>query len=319
MTTDVTVIGAGVVGLSCAHELAVAGYRVTVVADHRPADTVSAVAAAIWEPYDVQPAETALEWSMTALERFADIAGDPSSGVVLRAGTVVNRGAPPDIWWTANIPTRPAEADETPAGAVGGTVCTVPVIVMPRYLRWLETRCVEAGVQFSWRRVESLDDVDGDGPIVVACGLRSGELTGDETLVPGRGQIVRLANPGLTHWYFDDDNPRGMTYVIPRLDDVVCGGTNDHGSVSMTPDPAVTESLIARAVSVEPRLAGAQVLESLVGLRPTRPTVRVERLDYARPTIASYGHGGAGVTTSWGTAAAVVDLVTQSTSIATSA
>ncbi|NMO02478.1 FAD-binding oxidoreductase [Gordonia sp. TBRC 11910] len=311
MAEQITVVGAGVVGLTCAHELAAAGHRVRVVADQRPAQTVSAVAAAIWEPYDVAPADQALRWSMTSLAAFTALAGDPDTGVVLRSGTVVAHTASPDeLWWAEHIPTRPAEVEELPPGAASGTVCTVPVIVMPRYLAWLLNRCEQRGVTFEWRGVDSLDSLDGTGPVVVACGLRSGALTGDDTLVPARGQVVRVANPGLTHWYIDDENPAGLTYVIPRLDDVICGGTNTPGGSNITPDPAVTQEILRRAIAVEPRLDGAQILDTLVGLRPTRPTVALDHIDVgSRPVISCYGHGGAGVTTSWGAAADVADLI----------
>ena len=52
-------------------------------------------------------------------------------------------------------------------------------------------------------------------------------------------------------------------------------------------------------------LAGARVLRHKVGLRPGRPTVRVER---EGDVIHCYGHGGCGVTVSWGCADDVVDL-----------
>ena len=46
----VTVIGAGVIGLTCAHALQEAGYRVTVIASERP--RVSDVAGGLWlEPH----------------------------------------------------------------------------------------------------------------------------------------------------------------------------------------------------------------------------------------------------------------------------
>jgi D-amino-acid oxidase len=51
------------------------------------------------------------------------------------------------------------------------------------------------------------------------------------------------------------------------------------------------------------------VLEQIVGLRPGRPTVRLEE-EY-RTTgriIHNYGHGGAGITLSWGCAREVADL-----------
>jgi len=59
-----------------------------------------------------------------------------------------------------------------------------------------------------------------------------------------------------------------------------------------------------------PRLAGARVLRHAVGLRPARPEVRLEA-ETTRSTrvVHCYGHGGAGVTLSWGCADEVVGLV----------
>jgi D-amino-acid oxidase len=48
------------------------------------------------------------------------------------------------------------------------------------------------------------------------------------------------------------------------------------------------------------------VLRHRVGLRPARPQVRVERVG---DVVHCYGHGGAGVTLSWGTADEVAELV----------
>jgi D-amino-acid oxidase len=120
---------------------------------------------------------------------------------------------------------------------------------------------------------------------------------------------VRLADPGLTGWLLDEDNPAGLTYVVPRGTDVVVGGTAVEGATGMLPDPAVEASILARACALVPALRGARVLSRAVGLRPGRPTVRLDRtLVDGRPVIACYGHGGAGVTLSWGCAADVVAL-----------
>ena len=53
-----------------------------------------------------------------------------------------------------------------------------------------------------------------------------------------------------------------------------------------------------------------RVIRSTVGLRPYRPSgfvVRAEKLD-TKTVIHDYGHGGAGITLSWGTAQLAVDL-----------
>src|SRR5690606_11167051 len=101
----VTVVGAGVVGLTCALVLAEAGHRVRVVARERPADTTSAVAAAVWYPYRASPHERVVGWSRASYERFVRLVeGDPAAGVRLRAGVELRREDGPDPWWAPAVP-----------------------------------------------------------------------------------------------------------------------------------------------------------------------------------------------------------------------
>jgi D-amino-acid oxidase len=180
---------------------------------------------------------------------------------------------------------------------------------MGRYLPWLLAACEDAGVQVIGGRVTSLSDVPGD-VVVVAAGLASGPLLGDDSGFAVQGQVVRLADPGLTDWLLDDDNPAGLTYVVPRGTDVVCGGTAVDRATGTEPDPAVEEAVLRRVRALVPELADAPVLSRAVGLRPGRPTVRLERLVHdGREVVTCYGHGGAGVTLSWGCAGHVVRLV----------
>src|SRR4051794_39646606 len=108
----------------------------------------------------------------------------------------------------------------------------------------------------------------------------------------------------------DEDNPAGWPYVVPRGADVVCGGPAVAGATGTDPAPAVETSVLERVHALVPALRGAPVLSRAVGLRPGRPTVRLDRTTVdGRPLVACYGHGGAGVTLSWGCAADVVALV----------
>jgi D-amino-acid oxidase len=273
-------------------------------------DTTSAVAAAVWFPYRASPADAVLRWAATSLDVFRALADDPSTGVTLRPGTVVHRTAEPDLWWAPSVAGhRPARAAELPPGTVAGTRCTLPVVHMDRYLPFLQESCRAAGVTVVPGRVDRLAEVPGD-VVVVAAGLGSGALLGDDSGSPVQGQVVRLADPGLTGWVLDEDNPAGLTYVVPRGSDVVVGGTAVEGATGTDPDPVVEAALLERAWALVPELRGARVLSRAVGLRPGRPTVRLDRtLVDGRPVIACYGHGGAGVTLSWGCAWDVAALV----------
>src|SRR4051795_9612006 len=141
-----------------------------------------------------------------------------------------------------------------------------------------------------------------DAPLVVNCsGLGSRALAGDPSTTPVRGQVV-VEQWGLEEWWLAEDGP---TYVIPRTHDVVLGGTDDAGEWARTPSPEGAAAIVRRATALVPQVATARSLRHKVGLRPARPEVRLERVG---DLIHCYGHGGAGVTLSWGCADEVADL-----------
>ena len=68
--------------------------------------------------------------------------------------------------------------------------------------------------------------------------------------------------------------------------------------------------MIARARELVPAIRRAKVIGTRVGLRPARPQVRLEAEEReGQRVVHCYGHGGAGVTLSWGCAGEVADLV----------
>lgn len=310
--TRVTVVGGGVVGLTAALELARAGHSVWCVRERRGTETVSGVAGGLWFPYHVEPRDRVTRWGLVSLARFSELAHDPATGVRLADGVLVERDAQPNRWWAAGLPdacrVREARPEELPADAPGGVVARLPLGTMATHLSWLEAECRSAGVELAVGRVDNIDELDADA-VVVAAGMGSPALVGEPPIVPGRGQVVRVANPGIDRWLVDDERPGGMTYVLPHADWVVCGGT-DEESTDESVDAAQADAILARCVEAVPGLAGAPVLGHAVGLRPVAPTVRLERHDIrGKVVVTDYGHGGAGITLSWGCAAEVAALL----------
>jgi D-amino-acid oxidase len=297
MAGRVLVVGAGVVGLSCALRLVEAGHRVDVVARDLPLETTSSVAAAIWYPYLAFPQDRVTAWGRTSYAVFAGLAEMDASGVTMRPGTEVLREPTADPWWREAVPrldrVRPPEAYSDAWSFV------TPVVDMSRYLTWLALRVVDAGATITRIALSRLPE----GPLVVNCsGLGSRLLASDTTTTPVRGQVVVVDQVGLTDWWLDGAAP---TYVIPRPDDIVLGGTDDAGEWDRRPAPATAADIVARATALVPEISQARVLRHKVGLRPARPAVRLERVG---DVIHCYGHGGAGVTLSWGCAEDVATL-----------
>jgi D-amino-acid oxidase len=304
----VSIIGSGVIGMTVAYELATHGHEVTVISDRDHRASVSSVAAAIWFPYGVGRTDRVMAAAATTFRRLVALADDPATGVRMRSGTVLARTAETDFSYISGEPV----SSGLPVGATG-VRCKLPLVVTDVYLGWLRKRLEDLGVRLETRSVSAVDDVPDADAVVVAAGLGSAALVGgDPDLHPVRGQVVRLANPGLTDFVLDDDNPAGLTYVVPRDDDIVCGGTNEAHSWDEHPHADLEATILARATALVPALSGLPVVSRAVGLRPARPTVRLERLQsHPRPVIACYGHGGSGFTLSWGEAADVRHLLEQ--------
>jgi D-amino-acid oxidase len=305
----VLVVGAGVIGLTCAVRLAEAGYEVNVVARDLPLETTSAVAAALWYPYHASPLDRVTQWGAASYAEFARIAEQTSAaGVRMRTGRELLRttGEPP--WWASAVPDlRPVSAP--PAGYAGGWEFTTPVVDMSVYLPWLTGRLDELGGTLTRHALAGLPNT---APTVVDCaGLGARLLAKDDSVSPIRGQICVLEQVGLTEWVIAENTPSRPVYVVPRLHDVVVGGTAEPGDWEARPREETARELLSEARALVPALTKARVLRHRVGLRPARPNVRLEPLYFpdGRLVVHCYGHGGAGVTLSWGCADEVVGHV----------
>ena len=303
------VLGAGVSGLTTAHRLLEAGHAVEVWTRDPPAATVSAVAAAIWYPYRAAPAGRMRAWGAASLEAFVRLADDPDTGVGMREGLEVCRAPAPDPWWASAVPGfRRAAPSELPPGYVDGYALRLPVVDMSVYLGWLLGRVEALGGRIERRAVGSLEAAAGAADVVVNCtGLGAREVARDPEVYGVRGQVRVVRASRASRFVIDEAGP---TYVIPRGADVVLGGTSDERVEALEADPETAAAIQSRCERLVPALAGAPVLADRVGVRPCRPTVRLEADAVAgTPVVHNYGHGGAGVTLSWGCADEVVRLV----------
>lgn len=302
---DVLVIGAGVSGLTTAVRLAEAGFRVRVRAEQPPQRTTSAAAGAIWGLHLIGPDARLAGWAWRTHATLQDLAKDPDTGVRLVSGTEVSRTpVPAPDWAQALAGFRVCRPDELPDGFTSGWRFTAPVADMPAYLAYLTRRLADAGTTIEPGAVRDLPA----NPLVVNCtGVGARDLVPDGDVAPVRGQVVVVDNPGIDEFFAEDtrEETSELTYVIPHGGHVLLGGTAEAGRYDLDPDPATAAAIVARCATLLPALADAPIREHRVGLRPGRPTVRLERDGHV---VHNYGHAGAGVTLSWGCADEVLAL-----------
>ncbi|WP_234022648.1 FAD-dependent oxidoreductase [Sorangium cellulosum] len=301
---QVTVVGAGVIGLTTAVVLQRAGHHVQVIAAARGEGTTSAVAAALWYPFQANPPDRVNAWSRSSLDELTRIAREhPEAGVdVLTCREAAVDPALP--WWAPSAPDLSLEPTPHPLGAPYSFRFTAPRIEPALYLPWLDAQLASP---VRVERVVSLDAVEGD--VVVNCtGLGARALTGDAELVGVYGQVA-ITEPGdisLDVALGDERNESALVYIIPRRREIVIGGcaVPSPDDRPLTPDPERTDAMLqrVRAAGLNP----GNLLRSRAGLRPYRSAVRLER---EGRVIHNYGHGGAGYTLAWGCAAEVSELM----------
>jgi D-amino-acid oxidase len=334
----VAVIGAGVSGLTCGVVFAERGYHTAILAKEIGQQTTSGAAAALWFPYDAEPAERVIPWALETYKTLVELSDNSRTGVSMielhqfsRAGEIqipdwaiplgasvipsgVENGAAGEAATWTGRPKAERMGDERIKSRefTSGYAIKVPLTDTTIYLDYLSARFLKAGGAINANVCfEKLEDVDRKFDLVINCtGISARDLVQDPDLEPHRGQVAivpRIEN--LPCAIVCDDAP--LMYAIPRRNDCVFGGTNDVSS-ELAADPTTTDRIVTECCRVL-NIEKPTVLTERIGLRPFRKSgVRLERdqLSDGRTVIHNYGHGGAGFTLSWGCARDVLNLAT---------
>ena len=313
---DAVVVGAGVVGLTTAICLSEAGLTTQIVSAAPPSATTSFAAGALWGLPRCGPPDRTRAWGKAGLEVLSALARSPESGIRLVRGREVSADpATPSEWAYLVDDLRLCPPAELPAGFSSGWAYAAPAVAMPVYLDYLLDRFRAAGGSVSYGAVSSLTSADAplDAPVVVNCtGVGARDLVPDPEVVPVRGQVVVVRNPGIEEFLIDHTMQGAhYVYVFPHGDVVLLGGTAEEGDWDMTARPGTAARIIADCSAHFPGLRGTEIVAHRVGLRPVRHAVRLEAepLGGGRVLWHNYGHGGAGVTLSWGCAAELTAAV----------
>ncbi|PKI83943.1 hypothetical protein MVES_002269 [Malassezia vespertilionis] len=282
-TKDVLVVGAGVLGLTCALELRKQGYRVTIVARDLPVDLSSQSFASPW---------AGANWLSFANTNEVERRRDAHSYKIFQQLTEV---LPPhvlafmpfaiyhskkddfDTYWFGQLCGGINTHDATPTALPSApylyefrSLC----LNVPLYLQWLVSKLEEDCSDFTAPPVRfvraylpslaSAASYFSDAKLIVnATGLGSQSLDDvrDPAVYPIRGQTVLVWIPQFrdskyTKCY-SSIGKHGAIYIIPRArsGEVVLGGTFDvRNTNSLLPNAAVTERILKDAVKVAPEL-----------------------------------------------------------------
>lgn len=204
---------------------------------------------------------------------------------------------------------------------------TSVVVRMPDYLVYLNERAQQSGrfnIVSSW-----VDDLEGLLPVydfVINCsGWGAKRLVANDPETSRMkllaGHVVRVEASGLP---FAISLHRGVfknrpLYIVPRtgsIDDAICGGTAIEISEELDPRIPFNRNSIEECDEIyqwccafSPSIANGKRRENLVGLRPMRSSLRIEKDADHRNLFHCYGHGGSGLTLSWGSADRIVELI----------
>lgn len=310
----VAVVGGGVIGLTSAIRLCEAGCAVEVLAREFSPGTTSDVAAAFWCPYRGAEDERASTWARRTFEVLTELAAIPEAGIApRRQREIFKRPAESPWYYPITQGFSRCTADQLPPGFVDGYEFDTYLIDTPTYMTYLHRCCAELGINLNETEVPNLESLQDRYDRAVNCtGVWARKFVGDEEVYPIRGQVIVTALPEdftriITTW----DAAEYPTYIVPRLNTCVLGGTTLAGNWDLTPDPDTAIGIRQRCNALNPAVARLDALEDRVGLRPGRKSVRLERDDSLPdlPVVHCYGHGGSGFTLSWGCAEEVVKLI----------
>ena len=217
------------------------------------------------------------------------------------------------------------------SGVVDAYGHAAPMIDTDVYMNWLMSEVTGAGCTVIKGRISgSLRERETqlrrlfDADCIVNCaGLGAADLCGDE-MYPLRGALIRAHNDGgsmprvtTAHCVAHDlaSTEQDMVFIVPRgRDMLLIGGMtepNEWGLDIGLDNYGPVGDMLARCRDFLPVLESAEIDAGepvRVGLRPFRKgNVRLD-LEPGTRIIHNYGHGGSGVTFSWGCALEAAEM-----------
>ena len=325
------VLGAGVIGLSAALHLLERYPReidLTVVSEAFSPNTTSDKAGSIILnlPNTLKgdgASEEIRRWSEATFRKYHSLYSSEENAnveLVLQQGYIFFDSQLPDPWYKdivfgfrhVSLDSDEAKLIHVPPNTVDVWSFSTYSMETTNYLQWLQRKIKELGGKFRQEKVQDLNELASYDIIVNCTGLGSRELLNDEALHPLQGQVVVMRAPWIRQWVFDLREGY-FTYIIPRIKDVVLGGTAVMDEWSENPSIQVKEDILLKCQDFFPSLSKADVIGEWTGLRPLRDTVRLETSEGPSGSLLvhCYGHGGQGVVFSWGCALDIGDKVAE--------
>ncbi|MAK61171.1 MAG: FAD-dependent oxidoreductase [Ponticaulis sp.] len=267
---EIAVLGSGAIGLSTALQLQRSGMDVTIYAKDFPPYTTSNVAGAMWHPVtlfdrdQVTPETMAMLHlaSKIAMSRFIRYANDPKYGVYwIRQFSLSDRPmntSEPYIGGDEIYPGMRRNASNGPFGFKFYDAYYTLMVDSDIYMRALVNDFLSNGGNMVEQTFETESDLEAlpQSAIVNCMGLGSGEVFGDETVTPIRGQLsFLLPQNDIDYGYAGGFGARGTLYSFPRRTGILLGGSGDRGDWDLSPRQSEVERMVEGHAWLASRLA----------------------------------------------------------------
>jgi D-amino-acid oxidase len=248
------VLGAGVMGLTTARLLQDRGYQVTLYARDLPPHTTSNVAGGQWSPASVFSRDEAAFGFQSRYEaaarfshRYFQSLTGPRYGVRWLDNYVLvgspeprDRGGLEDLFPAGEVLGPGEHPFDSPWVRRFQTMLVEPNLLLGAVKQDFLLR----GGRLEVREFRDRKEIAClDEPVVVNCtGLGSRRLFADEELIPIKGELVVL----LPQPEVDYILQAGGSYMFPRSDGIVLGGSYERGEWCLEPSRGVVERILER-------------------------------------------------------------------------
>nr|CAD7262209.1 unnamed protein product [Timema shepardi] len=272
MPHRVAVVGGGVIGLTTAvalQERLLPSVDVTVLSENFSPDTTGDGAAGLWEPYITGNTSVTniTKWAGQTYRMFRELwQREDGQEVGLSMLPITNltdhlSDNTPSFWSEVVMGYRmldPAQlarlGKEHGSKYTKGYTYVTFICEATKFLPYLQNRLLAGGGHLVRRKVTSLDELAReDYRVIVNCtGLQARHLVGDTSVVPVRGQVLRVSAPWQNEVIIDLSGDGH--HIIPNQESVVIGGTHQEGSWDLNVDPKDTQYILEGCKRIKPAL-----------------------------------------------------------------